>query len=74
MTTDTYSKDKRSAIGWIAGIAAILLTTSLGFLGSSLVAHETAINVLKEKQTTQEKRLDSIDSKLDKILDRLSPK
>lgn len=72
--TDSYTKDKRSAISWVAGIVAVLLTTSLGFLCTQLVAHETTINVLKEKQTAQEKRLDSIDGKLDRILDRLPPK
>jgi hypothetical protein len=74
MTTDSYSRDKRSMTAWAGGIIATLMTAGLGFLGSKLIAHETFIGVLNEKQTAQEKRLDSIDGKLDKILDRLPVK
>jgi hypothetical protein len=72
MTTDSYTKDKRSATGWLMGIVAVLLTSGLGFLGTQLIAHETAIAVVKEKQTASEKRLDGIDGKLDKILEKLN--
>jgi hypothetical protein len=72
MTTDSYTKDKRAATSWVTGIIAVLLTGGLGFLGSQLMAHETAIAVVKEKQQTTEKRLDGMDAKLDKILDKLN--
>jgi hypothetical protein len=74
MTTDTYSKDKRAAITWIGGVAAVLFTGALSFLATQLVAHETRITVLQEKAQSQEQRLEKMDAKLDKILDRLPNK
>lgn len=72
MTRDNYQQDKKSAIGWVAGVIAVLLTSGLGFLATQLVAHETALAVVKERQTTMEQRLNGMDGKLDKILDKLS--
>lgn len=72
MTKDSYQEDKKSAIGWVAGVVAFLLTSGLGFLATQLVAHETALAVVKERQTTMEQRLNSMDGKLDKILDKIT--
>jgi hypothetical protein len=71
MTTDSYSKDKRAVINWVGGIAAVLFTGALSFLATQLVAHDTAISILKEKDQSKEQRLEKMDAKLDKILDRL---
>lgn len=71
MSTDSYTKDKRSVTGWVAGILGVLLTGAVSFLGTQLMAHETAIGVLKEKAQTGENRLERMDNKLDKILEEL---
>lgn len=74
MTKSEYPQDKRSVIGWIAGILGVLLTGAVSFLGTQLMAHETAISVLKEKAHVGENRLERMDAKLDKILDELYKK
>lgn len=74
MSTDTYTKDKRAVTGWVSGIAAVLITASISFLGSKIFAHETSIAVIQDKQQAAERRLDRIESKLDQILDRLPSK
>lgn len=71
MTTDSYTKDKRAATSWVTGIMAVLLTGGLGFLGTQLMAHETAIAVVKEKQTTYDKVQEEMRSDIKEILRRL---
>jgi hypothetical protein len=72
MSKDNYQQDKKSAIGWVMGIVAILLTGGLGYVTTKIQAHDTAIAVGAEKQQSMEKRLDGMDAKLDKILDKLT--
>lgn len=69
MTKSEYPQDKKSFLGWAATIIGALLTMAVSFLGTQLMAHETAIGVLKEKAQTSESRLERMESKLDKILD-----
>jgi len=73
MTKDSnYQQDKKSAIGWGAGVVAVLLTGGLGYVTTKIQAHDTAIAVGSEKQQAADKRLDGMDAKLDKILDKLT--
>lgn len=68
----SYQQDKKSAIGWVTGVIAVLLTGGLGYVTTKIQAHDTAIAVGTEKQQSMEKRLDGMDVKLDKILDKLT--
>lgn len=77
--TDTYTKDKRSVIGWAMGILAAVIVLSLGFVASQLNAHDTGLAVTNGRIDAGEKRLDAyerrqdgFDGKLDKILEKLN--
>ena len=63
--------DAKPMLAWIATSAAALALGAAGFAHGKLWSHETDIRVLQEKAAGMEKRLDSIDAKLDKILEEL---
>jgi hypothetical protein len=73
MTRDNYQQDKKSAIAWVMGIVAVLLTGGLGFLSTQLIAHETAIAVIREKQTAAERVQEEMRSDIKELL-RRTPK
>lgn len=66
MTRDNYQQDKKSATGWVAGVIAVLLTGCVGML----IAHDSAIAVIKEKQAANEKIQDEIRADVKELLKR----
>lgn len=73
-STDTYRRDKNAITAWIAGIVGTLVVAALSFAAARLTAHDTQIAVVEDKVRAQEKRLDGMDGKLDRILERLPPR
>ena len=73
MNKDNYQEDKKSMTAWVAGIIAVLLTGGLGFVGTQLMAHETSIAVIKEKQTASERVQDEMRNDIKQLL-RRTPK
>lgn len=71
MTTDSYTKDKRAATSWAAGIAAVILTGLLSFLGTQLMAHETKLAVMGSQQQRYEEDVKGMREDIKKILERL---
>lgn len=69
--TATYRRDKNNALAWIAAALATAAIGAAGFAHGKLWSHEVAIERQAERQTGQEKRLDGIDGKLDRILEEL---
>ena len=61
--------DWRALVAWITSGAASLSLIVAGWASGRIMAHETAIEVLRIQQVGIERRLDSIDGKLDRALD-----
>jgi prefoldin subunit 5 len=68
-----YQNDKKAVVGWGSGIAAALVIACLGFVATQLSAHDTAIAVIKEKQTASDKVQDEMRNDIKELL-RRTPK
>lgn len=66
-----YRRDLRALIAWVGVTLGTVAVGAAGFAHGKLWDHDAAIKVLEAKAGAQEKRLDSIDQKLDRILDEL---
>jgi hypothetical protein len=78
MTTDTYTKDKRVVIGWVAAAIGSAALAIAGWAHAKLWSHEVSIERQEERSKAveqrfcgSEKRLDQMDAKLDKILEEM---
>ena len=71
--TDDYKEDKKAAIGWVSGIAGALLIAALSFLATQLAAHDTAIAVIKEKQSASDRVIEEMRADVKELL-RRTPK
>lgn len=72
--TDRYGRDKRAMAAWVAGIVAVVLVGAVGFAHGKLWDHDAGLRVLEVQRTAAEKRLDAMEQKLDRILERLGAK
>lgn len=68
-----YQHDKKAVIGWGSGIAAAVILACLGFVATQLNAHETAIAVIKEKQSASDRVQDEMRADIKELL-RRTPK
>jgi len=68
-----YQNDKKAMIGWGSGIAAACIIACLGFVATQLNAHDTAIAVIKEKQSASDKVQDEMRNDIKELL-RRTPK
>ena len=66
--TSAYAKDKSKVLGWVATTLGGLAVAVAVAAHNKLWAHDVELATLQTTQTAQEKRLDSIDKKLDDIL------
>lgn len=71
MGTESYAKDKRAVVGWVAtGIGGLALTIG-GWAAGKLNAHETDIAVLKAQQAADRDSVREFKADMAKALDKL---
>jgi hypothetical protein len=70
-STAVYRKDKSHVVAWMAAALGGVAIAAVIAAHGKIWSHEISIEKQADKQAGQEKRLDSMDSKLDRILDEL---
>jgi len=58
-------------MSWLAAALGAAAMGAIGYAHGKLWDHDGQLRVLQYQDAVQEKRLDQIDTKLDRILDRL---